>query len=60
MFTSDFLKDAESSIVTISSRKQPTLGSIASIVIIVFLAFLFVPMLLLLDLLSAIFKAFRR
>lgn len=60
MFTSDFVKDAESSIQAILSRDRVTLCGILSIMVLVSLTFLFLPMLLFMDLLAAIFKAFRQ
>ncbi len=59
MFTSDFVKDAESSIQAVLSRERVTLCGILSIMRLVSLTVLFLPMLLLLDLLMGIFKAFK-
>lgn len=59
MFTSDFFRDAESSIQMIAGRKEPTAGRVVMVLVIVFLAFLFMPMLLLLDLFAWIARGFR-
>lgn len=59
MLTSDFVKDAESSIQAILSRDRVTLCGILSVMLLISLTFLFLPMLLFMDLLAAIFRAFR-